>query len=859
MLQILLNNTPLDLKENTEIRIEENFPYFDMEGTPTSTVWHFDVPVTAHNEKLFNYANYVMVRQKFRMYQSRIVVHGIPIGAGKLILTNTEATSFRVSVLLNDFGVEFEGVKMNDTTETFDLGGNQTELLQAAKDINAGTVSAPFRFPIIYAPGFYGEDNDYGKPELNKYFLRYLNNYDYGADAFIPNDYDKSYNALSPQFMITDAIATALAVKKWQMTGDVKNLDFFKRLVVLNNQALDKEFIQFALEASYSKDSYNNLEAELRELPDGTWSSFDNWPAKPMQFDLINEDETGEYFNGRYRAPAEGWYEIKGSIDLFNAAMNYLELTSMQYICTVRIMVNDTIKHSYDVTFVPQQDANKNIDWLTTPPQVFAYRNDEIWFEMKLQSTGNEYYSWYYDDHMVSGLIKHNVPATLSSSYVSIKFVTDLTNTHSNVTYANHLPNVNTTEFINNIRLGMGAVLFFDNRNRIVQMQSLNSILNKRAKAYDITPFTVEKDDDTEILESSPLKISFEEESDFSGVYKFIVDHENQLTGKYMKADVLAYATDEMSIYKSKIDGSLLKWEYEGHDYRVFNPDAGKNATEIPLNFSPVRMRSFRRVVLKDGFILELTEVPLDGEVISIEYNGRVYQSIASSDGNPDDGYFYADPKFIVQEAVKQLWSSLTLDYPDGELDFELHPIEPRITISAQTPADKIIIYSGVNYGVNVIPTDNASGGNTSGVTAWLQGIGKSPFIDKDPEDIKIQVGFLDSLNKSAGVPLVSSVGAAFNDKDVNYNTPNSLDEYIEPWAAFFKNREQLTVQLTGISIWEMLEIIKLNKPSEDEENQKRWVAFKGVHYLPHRASFILNINGHVKEAEMIIVKNREE
>lgn len=863
MLQITIQNTPLDLFPDTKIRYEVNFPYFDTDGIPASTVWHFDIPVSPNNEEIFNFANYTMVRKKIRMYNATISIHSIPIGSGKLTLKNTENRNFRVQIVLNDFGIDFEGVKLNDTERAFNLGfrgSSQAEKLQTIKEINQGQWDVPFRFPMIYVPEFYGEIEN-SQYEYNPFFRGYLNNYNHADDQMMHNEERKHYNAISPQFVMHKTIRELISSKKWKIDGPGFEDDFFQRIILHNNYALDKKFYKYLLKATYAEDSFNDLD----------WAyDYDNWPAKPMNFNLIEEDETGEYMDGRYKVQESGTYIITGIIDLYNAAMDVLDVPT-DFIATIRVKLNDTTVKSIDVTFATGQGTDKTIyivenDWeagsgsgaiVENPIEVLASEGDEIWFEIKLNST-NDTYTWGYEDHVLEEEINHNVPLTRSTSSIQIERDIDETNIHDQVVYyANHLPDIEVSEFLNNVRQMFGMVLFFDTANRHIEAEKINNILNSRENCYDVTHLSEKDQEENEIIDAQPLKISWSEKRETENRFKFTVNSESDLTDKYMKEGVLAYAIDEMAIYESIIENNRLKWQFVEHDFRNYNNEAqGDNARDISLQFAPVSMRHYESKIFIDEFIIKLTDVPTDGHVISFEYDGQVYREIASSDYVDESGYYHADQEWVVYQIAKRLRFALKWDYDSHNMDFELPKKDGSFRVFAKNPSQKPITYTGDSGSVKLIQSNPQP--SPFNKISFLPGVGQSPYIDEEGEDIGIRLGAIDSLEKSSGVPVVSSVGDS-QKPTLNYNVENSLDEYVHPWAAWTEKLERLSIPLAGVGIWEMMEIIEMNMPTREEYSQPRWIRYKGVNYLPDQASFIIDVQGNIKESEIVVRKNREE
>ncbi|MFW6327296.1 MAG: hypothetical protein ACOC2F_03205 [Bacteroidota bacterium] len=732
MLQILINNTPLDLREDTEIRVEENFPYFDTDAMPASTVFHFDIPVTPHNEHLFNYANYVMVRKKYRTYNSRINVHGVPVGSGKLILTNSKPDSFRISIVLNDFGVEFEGVKINSTEKSFFLGfkgSSQSEKLQTIKEINNDEVDAPFKFPKIYAPNFYGDDDENGNPENNENYQRYINNYTSGD--FIINEEDfVSKNTLVPFVKVSSLIDDLLNEKKWNISGNLLDDDFFKSLIIHNNRSLDKPFNEFLAMAG------------IFELQNISFPEKGPGATEKLIWDSVSKDET-EQFLEHYVAPETADYIVIGAVDITTKDTMFYQVANDAYVTiTLEILSEDTVVHSITKTISNPgtiEEIEETFSFFEDDIQVFANEGEKIWTRFKL----DDYSPSYMEDKVWFSID--------DTSFFNVRKDTPRLNDHEDVVHLkNHLPEMDFTKFLNTIRNAFGCVMFFDSSKKQIEIKTINSVLDDFHNAYDITPYSVMGRDENNFLDKESLVYSFKEKAEVPKKIKYEVNYGFELSKRIKAKEIYGYARKEMAFYVSHLDETTgqLEWNYHSHFYKKSRDQETQKDKEVSLEFSPCRMASF----------------------------DKNFNRIS------------------------------TISYYDDE--------------------------------------------------------GISPYNEDEPDMMQLvlsaYIGIRNTLAYGDPFPFTTSVKNVTGSKTLNFNSQDSLDYYINRWASFFEYKEELTVELSDISIWEMLEIIEMNRPTRTDA-QPRWVRYKGTHWLPKQASFIININGQVKESEIVIVKNREE
>ena len=865
MLQIIVDNQAIDLYGDTEIRVEENFPYFDYEGIQSGVVWHFDVPVTPTNEKIFNYANYVNVRGKIRLYDASIKINGIPIAKGKLTLSYAREIQYRVSVVLNDFGVDFDGINMNDCDGSFSLGSSQEERILNAKEINNGNIETPFRFPAIYAPEFYGELNNVGEGKYNSNFLGILNNWDYLNEKFIENEDGKHFNTLCPQFFVKDALILALELKKWRLKGNLLDESMFNQLLVHNNVSIDKEFLDHLLRISFSDDSYNNISAS------------ENATAI-MRFNRVLEDVDRCYDSYGFLVPEDGTYSVTGIIDMANDAMSYLQIPNMEYISEIRVLKNGIVQHSVQTTWVPQKEVNQSAEVDTS---FYAYQGDLIQLQIKLLETESEYYSWYYDDSNDPPL--HNVPRILSGSYVEIRKEFPRVNEYTDIVFKNHMPDIEVTTFLNNIRNAFLATIFFDSANKIVELVTLNSILKDRNNAYDINKYVLLRETESELKDSTPVKISFSEETESTNFY-WTKEFGYQLSELYYKEDVYALATKEDAVYKSKISGNSVEFENVSHLNNTYNEEAdGDDVTDVSLEIAPVRMTWHRQEVIDipSGIMVVLTSNPVEGDVFSFSYGGEEYSWTATmEEGTADpswwDHYFHVNPEKTIYTNTYNLFYSVffSLYYKGVNLEVERHRSgefrASYFTIKEPSQTSNMFRYTGSKSFVSISQVSNPFvliPEPAFDVMAYLPGIGSSPYNDEEADELPLFLGFY--THQSDGkAPISRSVSLHYHEDSIpydfrnssfNFNKTNSLDEFVGPWAEWQEEREEITVPLGGLSIWEMLEIMQMNRPTNSQNPQPRWIAYKGTTCLPKQASFIIDVFGNIKEAEIIIVRNSKE
>ena len=143
MIEMFINNKPLVLPSDLKIRVEINSPAFESDVIPSSIVYYFNVPVT-QNEEVFNYANYVEVKNKYREYNWKMRFEGFWIFSGKLIITRINS-EFRCAASIKQLPTEFGDRNITDFTNARILLGSKSkkEYVNEVRQQKSITLSIP--------------------------------------------------------------------------------------------------------------------------------------------------------------------------------------------------------------------------------------------------------------------------------------------------------------------------------------------------------------------------------------------------------------------------------------------------------------------------------------------------------------------------------------------------------------------------------------------------------------------------------------------------------------------------------------------------------------------------------------------
>jgi len=572
MLHFIVNNFILILDPKTKIRYELNSSYFDEEGIPSGKVWHFDVPA-AENEHVFDYSNYIVVAKKYRVYDCVIRLHAYPIGRGKLVVSTAGAKKFRISVTLNSFALDFENVTLKDAPyEAENIGGknhSQAAVLQHAKEVNAGTLERDYRFPMAYAPNFYGEltdhDNDTNTPEVIAYnptYAGYLNNW--SAGAFLENnETDGNRNSLVPFPLLGRSLAKCLSLHNYQLQGAFTEDSELANLLLFGNSSID----------GFGQSHY--VRAKL-----GTAMTFDQTPRK-LFFSSVEQDHEDLWFEGNYNVTEPGKYRFlfRFIIDINWENTNY-----------VLFLLNMEFK------FNGQHFAY----WYCNGPT--TYRNGvalnglysfrvfpgivECAVEFDFATAGNvEMY--FYNQTPVNGR------ALLGNSMLEVKKsgVGDMNEYSGFLNLSNHLSATPITEVVNSLRNTFFLAPFFDEENRILAFETLRDVLVNKY-SVDLSNHLVHHSGEITPQEPVKIKLGWSDDVPVCDVA------DSNLAIDYAKfADLPAVmsrktyavltASQMVFLYDKYKDDQAPEWRFYAHNYKPLVEDENA-AWDVQSIFSPM-------------------------------------------------------------------------------------------------------------------------------------------------------------------------------------------------------------------------------------------------------------------------------
>lgn len=419
MIEMFINNKPLVLPSDLKIRVEINSPAFESDVIPSSIVYYFNVPVT-QNEEVFNYANYVEVKNKYREYNWKMRFEGFWIFSGKLIVTQIN-TEFRCAASIKQLPTEFGDRNITDFTYDRILLGSKSmkEYVNEVRKQKSFTLS----FPSIYAPNLYGE----GESADNQDFGKIVN-------AMNIENTSSNVNTVIPCFHAIYIIETMFKSEGYQILNSFDHS--FKELLLFNNYTLD-------------------------QLPVENYA-FSNLVGKTNLILTATDDPTNSiWFNKYYATPGE--YEIsifaKAKFTSHSNPENTQMIVEASMVYTAHQgNPNGTrkeikrVKVEYDPNYRDKIDVFIDICFT----QIFEQPGENwLYFEMyAYNSKGNAILRNY----------------EITEGYIEIRRInsstTDLNTYMKEINPVNHLPEISCSDFLLSFKQLLGFIYLFDFTNK---------------------------------------------------------------------------------------------------------------------------------------------------------------------------------------------------------------------------------------------------------------------------------------------------------------------------------------------------------------------------------------------------------
>lgn len=586
MLTILVNTIPLVLPDDLKIRVEYNAPYLDTEAVPADVVWQFDVPV-AGNEDAFKYVNVLQVSRKKYTFEAVVRMHGYPIGRGVMVVNSYSHHTFRVIITLRTFGVLFDGVTLDKGNYSpVVVGGtphNQAQVLLHMQQVNSGSVEADYRFPSVYAPAFFGDDNDAEQPQYNPTYGRYLNSVSDGG--LVMNTPNNNPQTLVPMALLFPAISKALAAGGYEFVGDVQHHDELKQLLAFSRVSIDSFDFDYHARV-YLTDKQLTLPAGVSHVP------FVN-NSYPEASDTRNC-----MFNGYYTVVESGKYEVGCNLFAYYVGNKFFDIDTL-----IHVYVNDVARFS----ITEKQGALTTNKTVATPDGSVTYAyfcTYEFFLRYKIQLYAGDtvdirfstydkelktYVTSYIQDQEMMYKNTYYYNEDVRQNWFSCRSVSaDNRNDHQNtITLGNHIPVVPVTTVLNTIRNLFFATLFFDDNKREVEMTFLDDVLNTIGYV-DITKHIVVRENEGELNQTLIPAIAYSHVEKVSDIApkKLLQNYAypSELDIQPREAYALCSAIGSVYEFTTASDNQPAEWNYYGHNFQDYgDKENDEQITSITL------------------------------------------------------------------------------------------------------------------------------------------------------------------------------------------------------------------------------------------------------------------------------------
>ena len=635
MIEMFVNNKPLVLPSDLKIRVEINSPAFESDVIPSSIVYYFNVPVT-QNEEVFNYANYVEVKNKYREYDWKMRFEGFWIFSGKLIITQIN-TEFRCAASIKQLPTEFGDRNITDFTYDRILLGSKSmkEYVNEIREQKSFKLS----FPSIYAPNLYGE----GESAENQDFGKIVN-------AINIENTSSNVNTVIPCFHAIYVIETMFKSEGYQILNSFDHS--FKELLLFNNYTLD-------------------------QLPVENYA-FSNLAGKTNLILTATDDPTNSIrFNKYYGPPGE--YEIsifaKAKFTSHSNPENTQMIVEASMVYTAhqgnpngtRKEIN-RIKVEYDPNHPDKIDVFIDICFT----QIFELPGENwLYFEM-------------YAYNSKGSAILRNYEIT--EGYIEIRRInsstTDLNTYMKEINPVNHLPEISCSDFLVSFKQLLGFIYLFDFTNKTLQVIFMKDLL--KTKALDLTEQYISDTPDTEIKEPQAYELKYDiDEFNINGY-----THEGQYNSlkelpSPIREKLLVRIKNINSFYESKIVDNTLQWVRAADVYKPLVTHKYTKKESVDIKLQPIAMDEYKDSVhpyypeRRIGLYVHLFDAAAIHEVVDVlpaPRGGKI--RVDGVEGQPErPGLFLIDDDF-------QLWAVVLPERPDvpqqRAAPRQIHQLIPR-------------------------------------------------------------------------------------------------------------------------------------------------------------------------------------
>ena len=211
---IIVNGEIVDIYSMEKLNLRINNVVFLPTSIQTKTgeySFSFELPATARNNRIFNYANNSAKLNKFNTkYSCEVIADGVTIFNGILRLTDTQTKNYKcnlVNIKVNTVEDIFGDMVMSDLDWKVDFNGTST-----INSVN-GWYDSGYYFPLVCYGAFQKDPKAIYNNEINQY-----------TDLLTIDYYNKWYwESFHPSLSLLETVKRLFKQKGYNVNGDIFN------------------------------------------------------------------------------------------------------------------------------------------------------------------------------------------------------------------------------------------------------------------------------------------------------------------------------------------------------------------------------------------------------------------------------------------------------------------------------------------------------------------------------------------------------------------------------------------------------------------------------------------------------------
>ena len=555
----------LVLKPGTKLSFEFNNPSFVYDIIPGNLVWNFNIPA-AENAKLLEFAHFIEIKNKRRLYKDwRIVIGGKEM-LGTLAIQKPGTREYQCVFILNGFPAEALDKKLEEYDWGADeiLGVTSDDIRDFATAQTAQTWPAvKYNFATHKNLKFYGDDGES--------FSGILNQWDMANQEFKINEIDTSENvtnqsqtALVPWLYLCFMIEQLFKAIGYNVSGSFLRHEEIKKLLVATNYALDRKANQGRCFVGV-----NNQQAlETQTIGTYTIIEFDDESSG----DFEDPDNCFNITTHEYDHAFGGNMQVTVALDVSFLFGNELFHLKVAIFMNGSVLVQDVLVIPGPVT--SPQHYEHTFSFFKQPNQSLTIR---IILFTGLQHVGETY--------SITGTAEFR---NLSWEVLNVY--------DTKIHFANHVPDMTAREFLNALRKTFNLRFDFDAQKKNVNIDFCEDVF--AAKAIDWTDKAA-KHYESETLEPEGFKFGWDFQNEGLTDGNFIDLKGKNIIGEYNKREDLpipgligdiAYINNTnkwLTVVKNE-ETELLVWQNLSDNFFDYLIENG--GTEIIPSAAPMLM-----------------------------------------------------------------------------------------------------------------------------------------------------------------------------------------------------------------------------------------------------------------------------